>query len=51
MTKDEIMQAIESMTVLELSELALADASMSQNYFMPSKEQVAEVYRKSYEGI
>ncbi len=36
---------------LELSELALADASMSQNYFMPSKEQVAEVYRKSYEGV
>ncbi len=35
----------------ELSELALKDASMSQNYFMPSKEQVIKVYANAYDGL
>ncbi len=34
----------------ELAELALHDASMSQNYLMPSAQQVIGVYRRAYEG-
>ncbi len=33
----------------ELAELALKDASMSQNYFTPSAEEVIRVYREAYE--
>ncbi|MCR4909267.1 MAG: iron-containing alcohol dehydrogenase [Lachnospiraceae bacterium] len=35
----------------ELSGLALKDASMSQNYFTPSAEEVIRVYAEAYEGV
>ena len=33
-----------------LAETAMRDACMEDNYFMPSKEQVVEVYRMAYGG-